>query len=228
MSVITPVEGEANLVIRFATLGDLTFLAEIESASDQLFITCNMSLIANLPANPPESYLSIVERGHVWVANLQRPVNHNDVGDDFASANSLPGPHASLPMDEPIAFISIKIFEDSVEEEQGRGQKGKSVFINQVSVDPEYGRKGVGKRLIQHVETWAAAEGFKVLDLTTFADVPFNRPYYERLGYRVLTPEELSHPSTRDLRRTLESEREDSILGKWTRVGMRRILQQSD
>jgi hypothetical protein len=36
--------------------------------------------------------------------------------------------------------------------------------------------------------TWAAAEGLDAVTLTTFRDVPFNDPFYERCGFRVIEP----------------------------------------
>jgi hypothetical protein len=34
---------------------------------------------------------------------------------------------------------------------------------------------------------WTAAQGLSSITLTTFHDVPFNAPYYEKLGFRVVT-----------------------------------------
>ena len=38
----------------------------------------------------------------------------------------------------------------------------------------------------------AAGEGMAAMTLTTFADVAWNRPFYERRGWRVLGDEELT------------------------------------
>lgn len=59
--------------------------------------------------------------------------------------------------------------------------------IAQVSVGPEYARRGIGGRLITHADSWAAARGMLALTLTTFRTVPWNAPYYRRLGFRELT-----------------------------------------
>ena len=56
--------------------------------------------------------------------------------------------------------------------------------IEQVSVAPSYARRGLGAALIDHL---AALTG-RPLTLTTFRDVPWNAPYYERLGFRVFEP----------------------------------------
>jgi hypothetical protein len=44
--------------------------------------------------------------------------------------------------------------------------------------------------LLRHVEKWARTKGFPAVTLTTFSEVPWNRPWYERRGYRVLAEAE--------------------------------------
>ena len=86
-----------------------------------------------------------------------------------------------------------------------------AVHVEQVSVHPDHAGRGVGRALLGHVGADA------VLTLTTFADVPWNAPYYARLGFRVLTAAELT-PGLRALR-----EREAAHgLDRWPRVCMRR------
>lgn len=79
--------------------------------------------------------------------------------------------------DRPVAFILIKMVD-------GRAH------VEQVSVDPPHARRRIGRDLIDHVEAWAAARGVPALTLTTFRDVVWNGPYYERIGFTVLTPSE--------------------------------------
>lgn len=87
--------------------------------------------------------------------------------------------------------------------------------IEQVSVHPRHSRRGAGRELIDHVGGWAAARGLAGLTLTTFADVPWNAPYYARLGFTVVT--DLT-PGLRAIRA-----REAALgLDTWPRVVMRR------
>jgi len=67
----------------------------------------------------------------------------------------------------------------------------RCAHIEQVSVEPGYQGQGPGRGLINEVEGWAAAEGLEAMTLTTFAEVPWNEPLYEHLGFRVLGEEEL-------------------------------------
>ncbi|MEM7286053.1 MAG: GNAT family N-acetyltransferase [Actinomycetota bacterium] len=63
--------------------------------------------------------------------------------------------------------------------------------LDQVSVVPDAGGNGYGAALIAEVHRWAAADGLPSVTLTTFRDVAWNGPYYERLGYRPLADDEL-------------------------------------
>ncbi|QNE73962.1 GNAT family N-acetyltransferase [Streptomyces finlayi] len=94
-----------------------------------------------------------------------------------------------------------------------------AAHIEQVSVAPAAARRGIGRALIDHLAHWAQAQDLRALTLTTFTDVPWNAPYYRRLGFRTLTEDEL----TAGLRaiRTLENEHG---LDQWPRVCMRREL----
>jgi GNAT superfamily N-acetyltransferase len=70
----------------------------------------------------------------------------------------------------PVAFIIAKTVVDCA-------------HIVQVSVVPERRGERLGAALIDQVESWAVSEGLRALTLITFRDVPWNRPYYERLGF---------------------------------------------
>ncbi|WP_369267795.1 GNAT family N-acetyltransferase [Streptomyces harbinensis] len=87
-----------------------------------------------------------------------------------------------------------------------------AVHIEQVSVHPAWGRRGIGRALID-----AAARPGTAQTLTTFTEVPWNAPYYARLGFRPLTETELT-PGLRAIR---AHERELG-LDRWPRVCMRR------
>ena len=67
----------------------------------------------------------------------------------------------------------------------------QSAHIVQVSVVPEMQGRGIGTALIDTVEAWATSNELKSVSLTTFSHVPWNRPLYEHLGFRVLEDEEI-------------------------------------
>jgi GNAT superfamily N-acetyltransferase len=67
-----------------------------------------------------------------------------------------------------------------------------NAHVEEIAVMPEYGGRGYGAALLAEVERWAAANGLEGMTLTTFRDVPWNKPWYERLGFRVLDDDELT------------------------------------
>jgi len=60
------------------------------------------------------------------------------------------------------------------------------LHVEQVSVDPARAGRGIGAALIDHVAGIARADGRPALTLTTFRDIPWNAPYYARLGFAEL------------------------------------------
>lgn len=64
-------------------------------------------------------------------------------------------------------------------------------YVEQIDVLPSHARRGIGAALLDAVAELAAARGWPALTLSTFKDVPFNAPYYARLGFETvadLTP----------------------------------------
>lgn len=86
----------------------------------------------------------------------------------------------ALADDRPVGFAHVELLERD------------AVHLEELDVHPDHGRRGLGTKLVQHVCAWAAAQGRAFVTLTTFADVPWNRPFYARLGFHVIAPEHLS------------------------------------
>jgi GNAT superfamily N-acetyltransferase len=91
--------------------------------------------------------------------------------------------------------------------------------IDQVDVAPSHARRGVGAALIDQLAAVARREGRPALTLTAFRDVPWNAPYYERLGFVVVEPAD-----QRPELATLVSRESAAIPGDAPRVAMRRSL----
>ncbi|MEV5434225.1 GNAT family N-acetyltransferase [Streptomyces sp. NPDC052701] len=94
-----------------------------------------------------------------------------------------------------------------------------ALHVEQVSVHPRAARRGVGRALLAHAAGRAGEEGLTGMTLTTFAEVPWNAPYYARLGFRVLAGAELT-PGLRAIRAAEAAHG----LDRWPRVCMRRDL----
>ncbi|MCI3935367.1 GNAT family N-acetyltransferase [Streptomyces sp. AN091965] len=91
------------------------------------------------------------------------------------------------------------------------------LHIEQVSVHPDHARRGVGRALIEHLAGTARAGGFPALTLTTFAEVPWNAPYYARCGFETVDEAAIG-PQLRAVRRNEAAHG----LDRWPRVCMRR------
>jgi GNAT superfamily N-acetyltransferase len=62
--------------------------------------------------------------------------------------------------------------------------------LEQVSVHPDAVRRGVGTALVREAMEEARWAGLDRMSLTTYRDVPWNGPFYARLGFReVVRPE---------------------------------------
>lgn len=72
--------------------------------------------------------------------------------------------------DGPIGFMAL-------------GFVDGSPYLDQLAVRPSAMRRGVGAALLREAFAWV---GDRDLWLTTYAHLPWNRPYYERYGFEVL------------------------------------------
>lgn len=90
---------------------------------------------------------------------------------------------------------------------------GRSLHIDVMAVSPDHGRRGAGTKLIRTMSELARGRGLRIVTLTTFRDLPWNAPFYEKVGFRVMNDGEL----TPMLRETL---RYEADLGMTDRVAM--------
>ncbi|MFB9839304.1 GNAT family N-acetyltransferase [Actinoallomurus acaciae] len=108
--------------------------------------------------------------------------------------------------DRPVAYLIAEVVDGAM-------------HVEQVSVHPAAARRGVGRSLLDHLAGVATGDDLPALTLATFAEVPWNAPYYERCGFRRLDEATLT-PGLREIRR-----REAAYgLDRWPRVCMRRDL----
>jgi len=86
----------------------------------------------------------------------------------------------ALADDVPVGFAHIELIERD------------AVHLEEIDVHPDHGRHGLGAKLVLQVCEWASGHGYRSVTLTTFRDVPWNRPFYARLGFDVVPPDQLS------------------------------------
>ena len=65
------------------------------------------------------------------------------------------------------------------------------LHICEVSVLTSVMGRGIGRLLIEAAIAAARASGLSTLTLTTFRDVPWNEPYYQRLGFETVAADDL-------------------------------------
>lgn len=68
--------------------------------------------------------------------------------------------------------------------------------LGQLSVSPQYGRRGYGRMLVEAAKDKSRRRGYARLTLRTYADVPWNAPFYARAGF---AEEQASTPFHRGL-----------------------------
>jgi GNAT superfamily N-acetyltransferase len=108
--------------------------------------------------------------------------------------------------DEPVGFAALGTMDGHAE-------------LEQLAVLPEHGRRGIGRALIEHVCNVCHSQGESEVWLTTYAHVPWNGPFYERVGFEVVPEAECGA----EHRATLAAQRE-LLLAPEQRVAMRRWL----
>lgn len=76
----------------------------------------------------------------------------------------------------PVGFLCAERFE-------------QEIHICELAVDLDHQRRGIGRRLLDIPIGAAARDGLDAVTLTTFRDLPWNAPFYDRLGFREIEPD---------------------------------------
>lgn len=74
----------------------------------------------------------------------------------------------------------------------------KNLYIHRLAVDPQFQKKGIGKKLMDYAEDFAKKNNFISVRLDTFSKNKNNMRFYERRGYKrlekVFFPEQSRFP----------------------------------
>lgn len=70
--------------------------------------------------------------------------------------------------------------------------------LEQISVAPEYARHGLGRALLEAAKQYARERGYSQISLRTYADVPWNAPFYATAGFVEEEPTTAFHRSIID------------------------------
>lgn len=93
-----------------------------------------------------------------------------------------------------------------------------ALYVQELDVVPAAAGRGLGRALLDAVSGEAARRGLAEVTLITFRDVPWNAPYYARLGFAE-SPEAARRP---ELAALLEEERRSGLTALGARVVMAR------
>lgn len=80
--------------------------------------------------------------------------------------------------DHPCAFLNAQVCD-------------RELHIWEISVARDHQGQGIGKRLLQAARQYAEEQRLAALTLSTFREVPWNEPYYQRQGFLTLQAEQL-------------------------------------
>ncbi len=106
----------------------------------------------------------------------------------------------------PVGFALVEVADDQA-------------YLSEMDVHPDHGRRGLGTRLVHAVVEWAVSLGYERVLLVTFRHLPWNAPFYARLGFTQLEESELGP----ELRGFIEEEAAAGI-DPANRIGMQMIL----
>ncbi|MEP0924292.1 GNAT family N-acetyltransferase [Leptolyngbya sp. ST-U4] len=67
-----------------------------------------------------------------------------------------------------------------------------TLYLQEIDVNPAHGRKGIGSALVNTVCSWAKLQDYRAVALSTFRHIPWNAPFYSKLGFRISDESELT------------------------------------
>lgn len=186
-----------QIVIGPASAPDLPRLVEVEVAADTLF------KVAGYGSTPGPASVEELAAARLLLVARRQPA---DAAPSTTASDAAPADRPSVDQD-PIGYVRIEIVD---------GQP----HIEGLSVRPKQMRRGVGTALVNAACRWAAEQGYRQITLCTFADVPWNGPFYAGLGFTEIPA---ATPGLRELR---EHEARLGLDAMGRRCVMRRPLDQ--
>lgn len=109
--------------------------------------------------------------------------------------------------DRPVGFSILEIVDGDV-------------YLDEVDVHPSHGRQGLGTALVRASCDWALTHGYQAITLTTWRCVPWNAPFYRKLGFEEV-PDASLGPQLAAVRK---AEAARGLEKRYARCAMRRRL----
>jgi GNAT superfamily N-acetyltransferase len=106
-------------------------------------------------------------RGHVALSLLNDTTDESDLREAQATGHLW----VALYDDAPVGFAVLEMLAPDLP------------HLEEIDVHPDHGRRGIGAALVRAIADWAARAGHAEITLTTFRAIPWNMPFYVRLGF---------------------------------------------
>ncbi|PSN73339.1 acyl-CoA N-acyltransferase [Corynespora cassiicola Philippines] len=140
--------------IKPASQEEIPYLPTIEHAADAPFRAIGMAAVADMPLPSLEHYAAAQARHHLWVARHPRSPSPSSI----------------------VGFYQIKALQHTPD--------FRAALLTQISILPGYSRRGLGTLMLRYLIDYASVLGYQSVDLTTFDEVPWNRAFYEKVGFK--------------------------------------------
>lgn len=79
--------------------------------------------------------------------------------------------------EKPIGFAMLEVI-------------GEFAHLAEVNVLPAFSQRGIGHYMVDHALVAARQRGFSGVGLTTFLDLPWNAPFYQKVGFTLVGDEQ--------------------------------------
>ena len=149
-------------------------MTAVRSKADRGPLPGGYAIRSRLPADDP-LLVAIENRA----SELFRAYGYGSVADAFipdveALRATIAGQDVKVAVDDSSRPVGYAVF----------GAVGEFLHLGELSVDPQHGRRGLGSALVAEVIDAARRGNYDGVSLTTFRELPFNAPFYRRLGFR--------------------------------------------
>lgn len=109
------------------------------------------------------------------------PPGDGVLAEETVRESQLVGGLYTASVSEPGAEVLVGFAAATIEDGAG--------YLHQMAVSPDWGGRGIGRRLLEAELAWARASGVRSMTLTTFADIPWNARFYASAGFVDTIPE---------------------------------------
>ncbi len=126
----------------------------------------DIALLPDVERSAAESFRQIP--GLAWIAD-DGVTPESDHAELMAAGTSW----VALAAGEPVGFLAAEVI-------------GCELHIWELAVRQDQQGRGLGRALVQAAVDGAADRGLAAVTLTTFREVPWNQPFYEKIGFSTL------------------------------------------